>query len=101
MVNDRLSIADAYKVKAMIYREMKKFDLAESYFMTSLRLNLELGSQLNAGETYFEVGIPREERGNKNEALEALANARACFTKVGARMEVLRTIELIGQIKES
>jgi len=101
MVNDRLSIADAYKIKGMIYREMKRFDLAESYLMTSLRLNLKLENRLNAGETYFEIAILEKARGNKTEALEALANARAAFTKVGARTEALRTLELIGQIKES
>jgi tetratricopeptide (TPR) repeat protein len=98
-VNDRLSMADAYKVKGMIYRGLKHYDRAESYLATSLRVNLAMKNQLNAGETYFEMALLEKDRDNTDAALKALDQARACFTRVGARSEVLRTLEAIRQIK--
>jgi tetratricopeptide (TPR) repeat protein len=99
-VNDRLSVADAYKVKGMIYRGLKHYDRAESYLTTSLRINLTMKNQLNAGETYFEIAQLEKDRDNTGEALAALEQARACFSKVGARSELLRTTELIGELKQ-
>ena len=43
--NDRLSQADAYKVKGMILRDLGKYRMAETYLKTSLRLNQDLQNQ--------------------------------------------------------
>lgn len=99
-VNDRLSVADVYKVKAMIYRALKHYDRAEAYLASSLRINLALKNQLNAGETFFEMALLAQERGNRDEALKALEHARSCFLKVGARTELARTIERMGQLNK-
>ena len=88
---DRLSLADAYKLKGMIHREMKRFSIAESYLQTSQRINLELNNGLNAGETYFEMGLLEQKRGRKKEALVAFEHAYVFFKKVGAQSDVQRT----------
>ncbi len=37
-INDKLTIAEVYKIKGIIQRTVKNFILAENYFETSLRL---------------------------------------------------------------
>jgi tetratricopeptide (TPR) repeat protein len=100
-VNDRLSVADAYKVKGMIYRSLKHYDRAESYLASSLRINLAMKNQLNAGETYFEMGILAKERGNLDEARAEFNKAASCFTKVGARVEIARTTDALHQMAKA
>lgn len=100
IVHDRLSVADTYKMKGMIYRQMKQYDVAESYLLTSLRLNLQLKNRLNAGETYVELGILEQQRGNRGEAVAIWENARACLLQVGARREALRILDLMGISKD-
>jgi tetratricopeptide (TPR) repeat protein len=98
-VNDRLSVADAYRVKGMVYRSLKHFDRAEAYLESSLRINVAMKNLLNAGETYMEMGVLAMDQGVLDQARTALQKARVCFAKVGAQMALARTDELIGQLK--
>jgi tetratricopeptide (TPR) repeat protein len=88
---DRLSLADAYKVKGMIHREMKSFDTAASFLQTSLRINTEINNQLNIAESLFEIGILEAQRDRMQEAVQAFQKARAAFKKVGAQQDVKKT----------
>lgn len=97
--SDRLSIADSYKVKGMIHREMKKYSFASSYFQTSLRLNMELKSQLNTGETYYEIGVLEVMKKQPAEAKKAFEHAVECFKAVGARKDVERTERMLQSLK--
>lgn len=97
---DRLSLADAYKVKGMIHRDMKSLDAAASYLQTSLRINIELSNQLNIGESYFEIGLLEIKRKSTAEALLAFQSALVAFTKVGARDDVKKTRDQITTLEE-
>jgi tetratricopeptide (TPR) repeat protein len=96
---ERVSLADAYKVKGMIHRDMKSFDTAASYLQTSLRINTEINNQLNAGESYFEIGILETTRKKKEEALQAFRNARTAFKKVGAQGDMKKTQDRINALE--
>ncbi len=98
--SDRLSLADAYKVKGMIHRKMKRFESAESYLQTSLRINLELNNLLNVSETQFEIGMLAINRKKKQEAIVAFRKAKTGFRKVGAREEEKRTHSIIHCIED-
>lgn len=54
-INDTLSIADIYKIKGMIQSELENFDLSEELFENSIRLNEDLGSNLNKDESIDEL----------------------------------------------
>ncbi len=84
---DRLSLADAYKMKGMIHREMHNDSYAESYLHTSLRLNQELDSFLNMGETFYEIGVLEQRQGKNARALASFERACQLFRKVGAMKE--------------
>jgi tetratricopeptide (TPR) repeat protein len=98
-VGDRLSVADSYKVKGMIHRDMKKYNFAESYLQTSLRMNLELRNHLNTGETYFEIGLLEQQRGNAPQATAAFEQAHKHFTKIGARGEAGRVESALHELR--
>jgi tetratricopeptide (TPR) repeat protein len=89
-LNDRLSIADIYKIKGIIERNLSNFKLAENYLLTSLRINRELNNALNRAETLFELGNLYIDMGQKNKALENFL----------ASMEYFQNINLTGMIKK-
>jgi len=97
--NDRLSTADAYKLKGMILREMKEYDSAMTFFQSSLRINEEYHNVLNEGETHFEVGIMQQARRKRGEALVAFRRAKVCFEKVGASPELEQTKNTIKRLE--
>jgi tetratricopeptide (TPR) repeat protein len=86
-IDDRLGIADVYKLKAMILREMKEYELALAYFQSSVRINEEYHNLLNLGETYREIGFLEQHRGQAGDAVIAFATARNYFEKIGATAE--------------
>jgi len=67
-LNDRLSIADIYKIKGIIERKVKNYKGAENYLLSSLRINEELENILNQAETSFELGVLYLELNKKKEA---------------------------------
>jgi tetratricopeptide (TPR) repeat protein len=99
--NDRLSMADAYKLKGMIHRDLGTPDLAESYLQTSLRINLDLNNRLNAAETYFELGLLDKVRGNTADAVQTLERASGLFKRAGAGADVRRIEEELATLRKA
>jgi tetratricopeptide (TPR) repeat protein len=89
--SDVLSIADSYKVKGMILRELGEYDLARTFFESSIRINEEHGCYLNLGETFFELGLMEKNCEHDSvKAGESLRRALRYFGKVGAAAEIAR-----------
>jgi tetratricopeptide (TPR) repeat protein len=87
-INDKLSIADIYKVKGIIHRDTKNYKLAENYLATSLRINTELKNELNKAETEFELGLLYKNMNRKNDSKSYFIKAKKYFEKAGALKEV-------------
>jgi len=98
--HDRLSLADAYRVRGMIHRELGKFRYAEVCLRTSLRINQELDNRLNIAETTFEIGVLECKRGRTKEAMNDFCGALQCFKKVGALKEVARVETIMNKMRE-
>jgi tetratricopeptide (TPR) repeat protein len=87
-INDRLSIADIYKVKGIIHRDTKNYKLAEDYLATSLRINTELDNEMNKAETEFELGLLYKRMNKKSESRSFFMRSKQYFRKIGALKEV-------------
>ena len=95
-VNDRLSIADIYKVQGIIHRDTKNYELAENYLLTSLRINKELNNSMNKAETEFELGLLYKLKGKKSDSILFFLNARKYFLKIGALKELKEIDKLLS-----
>ncbi len=89
-MDNRSGIAECYKVKGMIERELKNWETAESYFRTGLQLNQEVGNILNVGEIFYELAVLHQ-RLAKEEAKRDLRLALSHFRKVGAKKNIEKT----------
>jgi tetratricopeptide (TPR) repeat protein len=98
-LNDQLSVADCYKVKGTIQREMKKFDIADLYLRTSIRLNELYKNPLNLGETYYEYGLLQKEQGKLREAKSAFKESSKYFKQIDSTQNLLKTREQLKHLK--
>lgn len=88
-MGDRHGLAEVYRVLGMINRDSEHFDQALSYFENSRRINTELTSHLNLGETLYEMGQLYSATGDKRKAGKAYRDAIASFKRVNAKSRQL------------
>jgi tetratricopeptide (TPR) repeat protein len=88
-INDKLSIADVYKIKGMIQRAFNNFNQSESYYLTSLRMNKDLKNELNEAETSYELGILYGEINRSKESQLHLKRALNYYKGIKAYNEVI------------
>lgn len=86
--NDKLSVAEIYRIEGMIKRIRKDFIIAEQYLLTSLRLNKEYTNALNNAETSLELGILYKEWGKKEKSVVRLKDALSYFKNIKANHEI-------------
>jgi len=92
-INDRLSIADIYKIKGIIEKNKKNYTLSENYFNTSLRINNELENILNQAETLFEMGLLYKQ-------MRDFKQSKICFNKAIKKYKFLKIDKKIQEITE-
>lgn len=96
-INDRLTIADSYKLNGILLREKGEYDSAEFMFLTSYRMNDELSNELNLAETAVELALLYKKQ-NKEELVykyydeaELYYKKNRCFRDIN-RMKTLLNI---------
>ena len=95
-IEDRLTIADVYRVFGIIERNFKHFDLAEKYLNISLRLNDEVKNRLNTAETSYEFGVLYNESGNNKGKEDWLKKALIYYEEIKAAQKVNHITELLA-----
>lgn len=96
-LNDRLSIADIYKIKGIIERKVKNYKGSENYLLSSLRINEELENILNQAETSYELGVLYFETGKKDEAHMHLKFALEYYKKQKASSMISKIQLLLSE----
>lgn len=91
--NDKLSVADVYKIKGIIQRDRKNYAEAENFLKTSLRINKETGNKLNEAESYYELGILY-----KN--IRSTVKCKTMMTKALGYFESVKASDKVNEIKE-
>jgi tetratricopeptide (TPR) repeat protein len=94
-VKDRLSVADIYKVKGIIERELGEFKKSENLLKTSLMMNIELGNKLNEAETSVELGRLYEKLKDKKKSSECFMNAFAYYRGQGSKKKIREIEQLL------
>lgn len=98
-LDDRLSLADAYKIKAIVQREMRNLDVSELYLHTSIRINEEYSNPVNLAESYVELGKLYAVRGDLPRASLAFRAAIRYFGKIGATRDRRRVTSQLQLLK--
>jgi tetratricopeptide (TPR) repeat protein len=102
-LDDKLTVADAYKIKGIVARYSGNFKNAEFYLLISLRMNTKLNNTMNIAETSFELGILYQGFDQMEKRDEFLNNSLSYFRKINARTKVHKIEELLerGIVKKN
>lgn len=87
-INDRLTIADVYRIHGLIHWKKKNRNLAESFFNTSIRLNLELDNELCASESRFELVRILKQNDKEKEAQIHISEVLKYYRKIKSGNEI-------------
>lgn len=87
-IEDKLTIADVYRVIGVLERKLKSYKTAQKYLEISLRLNSEFNNKLNTAETAFELGILNGEIDNEPDKNHWLKKSLDYYMEIGANTRV-------------
>jgi len=84
-INDRLAIADDYKIIGVGERIKENYKRSEEYLQKSYELNMELNNNLNAAESAFELAILFKQILNKEKSSNWFKLSAYYFESIGAK----------------
>jgi tetratricopeptide (TPR) repeat protein len=94
--DDKLTSADSYRVKGIIETHKKNFDAAETFLLTSLRINTRLKNEQNIALTSLELAALYEEMNNSDFKKSYLTRALNYFKQINALKEVNKIENMLG-----
>ncbi len=95
-LDDKLTIAEIYRVRGMIARQLNDTQTAKSYLMISLRINTKQRNALNIAETSEELASIYREEGKFEIATNYLNQALDYYKKTNAKEKVLMIEQIFG-----
>ena len=95
-LDDKLTLADLYRVKGTIERKLRNYSTSENYLLDSLRINTSLKNEMNIAETSFELAMLYKEMDNSKSKQSYLKRSLDYFNQISAVDKVKRIQELIG-----
>ncbi|HDZ58881.1 MAG TPA: tetratricopeptide repeat protein, partial [Ignavibacteriales bacterium] len=95
-IEDKLTIADVYRVIGTIERKLKHYNAAVMYLDISLQMNLRTENKLNTAETSLELALMYDETGDAQEKINCLNKAQQYYTEINA----VEKVKLIDELLE-
>jgi tetratricopeptide (TPR) repeat protein len=96
-INDKLSIAEVYKIKGIISSYKNNIDASENSLLTAYRLNKDLNNQLNLAEVACELGILFKKKGEPATANKYLNEALGYFKKIDSKADISYLEKLMAE----
>ncbi len=93
--DDKLTSADIYRVKGIIERHRKNYNVAKTFLLNSLRMHTSLKSAMNIAETSFELGLLNDDVGNEREKTDWLQKSLRYYSDIDATEKVTKIEELL------
>ncbi|MBU1097192.1 MAG: tetratricopeptide repeat protein [Bacteroidetes bacterium] len=97
MINDRLTIADAFKIKSLIEKNEGKLNDAEAHLLASIRINQEFKNEMNLAESSVQLGVLYLSMHKKTESRENLLSALRYYTKNNALKEAEDILRILNK----
>jgi len=96
---DLVHVADTYRTFAMLHMKQGYYELAESEFRISLRVNQEKGNVHNLAVTYYEYSKLAEQLGKRADQEERLHKSLSLYRSIGASQWIQRIQRELNEIQ--
>ena len=93
--DDKLTSADIYRVKGIIERFRENYNDAESFLLSSLRMNTSLNNEKNIAETSYELAVLYDKKNNTESKISYLKSALNYFKQVNAFRKVKKIEDML------
>lgn len=87
-LDDRVTVADFYKVKGIIERNLGNYTASETYLLNSLRINESVNNELNIAETSYELGLLYEKMNDSSLKNSYLEKSKAYYKNIESDVNV-------------
>ncbi len=94
-LDDRLTVADIYKVKGIIERSLGNYTAAETHLLNSLRINQSMNNEMNIAETSFELGLLYNQMNDSHSKDSYLKKSHKYYIQIEAFAKV-KSIEALA-----
>jgi tetratricopeptide (TPR) repeat protein len=95
-LDDKLTIADIYKLRGIIAKELNDTMTSEDYLMISLRINTSLRNSLNTAEVSFELACLYKDQGKHQQSKYYYSQAIDYFRRSNAPDRVMKIENMLG-----
>lgn len=100
-LNDKLGMADIYKIKAKLYKKQRNWDGGNLYFKKAIDIYSKDGDRLNEGESYFEWGDMLLQKRENQQAKKRLLKSKKIMEKIGAKKHLIEIEEKLEKLNNS
>ncbi len=95
-LDDKLTLADLYKIKGIIEKRLGNFETSETYLLNSLRINQSLNNEMNIAETSLELGLLYEKMNDSQSKNSYLEKSHKYFKNIEAQTKVGSIEKMLG-----
>ncbi|MCF8305143.1 MAG: hypothetical protein K9I71_02415 [Ignavibacteriales bacterium] len=100
-LSDKLTVAESFKIEGIINRKSGNHALGESNLQTAIRLNQELGNQINLAESQIELALLFLDLNDYNSAATLLSKAAGYYRRIGNQKQLDKIKSLKEQIRKN
>jgi tetratricopeptide (TPR) repeat protein len=99
-LEDKLGLADIFKLKAILCKKQKDWKKSEEYFKKAIKIYSQQGDSLNEGESYYEWGDMSILKKDVDSARKKLNKSKKILGSIGVRKHLKEIEEKLHNLKK-
>jgi tetratricopeptide (TPR) repeat protein len=100
-LEDKLGLADTHRLKAKLFKKLKKWEESEIFFKKAIKIYSQQGDRLNEGESYYEWGDMFILKKDVDSARKRLIKSKKILSSIGVRKHLAEIEEKLDNLKNN
>jgi len=100
ILEDKLGLADVYRLKAKLFKKLKRWKDSEIFFKNAIKVYSKFGDKINEGESYYEWGDMLILKKDIDLAKKNLIKSQKILRNIGAKKHLIEIEEKLEKLKK-
>ncbi len=100
ILEDKLGLADVYRLKAKLFKKLKRWKDSEIFFKNAIKVYSKFGDRINEGESYYEWGDMSILKRDIDLAKKNLIKSQKILRNIGAKKHLREIEEKLNNLKK-